>query len=228
MHARLAIAPVLVAAAALAGCRTATIVVPAGLDAAAAPITVHGLNPRATNKPIDFGPYHVTVREGWERSQSVEFLGIGIGKAMRPYRFELTGGETAVSAACSTAAAELWRGSVSVELPVDAVLGCTLTAGGTVYELRLNTDRKGALIGSLRGGPTGYLEIRSLHSIEGGAWRVSEPVGFVLRRDGTPIAVAETINAGRVWLPPSFDAAERDAIAAAVTALLFFTPAEVR
>ena len=228
MRARHVLASPLILAASLAACRTATIVVPAGLDAAA-PLVVSGLNPRTTNKPIDFGPYHVTIREGWQTSQSVEFLGIGVGKAMRPYRFELSGGDLAASAACATAAAEVWRGSVSVELPVDAVLACSIAVAGTTWELHLNADHKGVLAGTLRVPRTGNVfDVRSLHALEGAAWRVSEPVGFELRRDGAPIAAAETINAGRVWLPPALAAPERDAVAAALAALLFFTPVEVR
>ena len=228
MRARHAVV-VVIAAAALAGCTTATMVVPAGLETAAAPLAVRGLNPRTTGKPIDFGPYHVTVREGWQTSQSVAFLGITVGKAMRPYRFELTGGETAVSAACATAAAEVWRGGFSVELPVDAVLGCEIRTEGVTWELHLNADRKGVLVGTLRVPRTAdVFDVRSLHKLEGAAWKVSEPVGFELARDGKPVAAAETINAGRVWLPPSLDPRERDTVAAALAALLFFTPAEVQ
>ena len=226
MFARLAVASV-IAAAALAGCTTATMVVPAGLDAAA-PLAVRGLKPRHINKPIDFGPYHVTIREGWQSSQSVELLGISVGKAKRPYRLELAGGDAPVSARCVAAAAELWRGSFSIELPVDAVLGCEIAAGDRTWALHLNADRKGALVGSLRVPHTGAIfDVRSLHALAGAAWKVMDPVGYELSRDAAAVAAAETINAGRVWLPLALDRAERDAVAAALAALLYFTPAEV-
>jgi hypothetical protein len=122
----------------------------------------------------------------------------------------------------------VWRGSISVELPVDAVLGCSIAIGGTTWELHLNADHKGVLAGTLRIPHTASVfDVTSLHALDGAAWRVSEPVGFELRRDGAPIAAAETINAGRVWLPPALAASERDVVAAALAALLFFTPAEV-
>jgi len=212
----------------LAACRTATMVVPAAL-AAVAPLPVSGLNPRATNQPIAFGPWRATVREGWQTTQSVEFLGVGVGKALRPYRFELAGGGAATSAACAAAAAEVWRGAFSAELPVEAVLGCSLKVGGTTWELHLDPGRNGALIGTLRVPHSGrVLDIRSVHALAGAAWKVGEPVGYELRRDGAPIAAAETINAGRVWLAASLDPAERDVVAAALTALLFFTPLDVQ
>ena len=54
-----------------------------------------------------------------------------------------------------------------------------------------------------------------------------DPVGYELSRDAAAVAAAETINAGRVWLPPAIAAAALDAVAAALAAQLFFTPAEV-
>jgi hypothetical protein len=108
--------PTLVIAAALAAqlaaCRTATMVVPAAL-AVVAPLPVRGLNPRATNQPIEFGPWRATVREGWQTTQSVEFLGVGVGKSMRPYRFELAGGGATASGACAAAAT---RGGIVMTL----------------------------------------------------------------------------------------------------------------
>jgi len=226
MHVRRTALPALIAVAALAGCRTATMVLPAGLDAAA-PLAVSGLNPRATGRPIDFGPYHVTVHEGWQLGQSVELLGFGVGRATKKYRLELAGGEAPATAACATVSFEIWRGSLSVELPVEPVLACSVTGtGGTAY-LELKVDHKGVLTGSLSRGLDVY-EVRSIHHLEGAAWRVGDPVGFALRRDGRAVAAAETINAGRVWLPPALDPGDRDVVAAALSALLFFTPAEAR
>jgi len=214
-------------AVALAGCSTAAIVVPAGLDATT-PLPVRGLNPRYSGKPIDFGAYRAAVHEGWQSSRSVELLGISVGKAMRPYRLELAGGDAPVSARCVAAAAEIWRGDFSVELPVDAVLACEITTAAAAWELHLNAGRKGDLLGTLRIPHTGSVfDVRSLHELAGAAWKVGDPVGYELARDRLAVAAAETINTGRVWIPAALAPGERDAVAAALAALLLFTPAEV-
>jgi hypothetical protein len=50
--------------------------------------------------------------------------------------------------------------------------------------------------------------------------RIPAPIGFVVRREGRPVAAVELFNRGAAWIDPQLPAADRAALAGAAAALL--------
>lgn len=202
--------------------------------ASAEPLEVSGSNPRTWNRPIGFGSYRTsTVREGVEFSWSVEAFGVRGGQARAPYRLVLEGpGGSSWEVECRTRSIEAWRGGWSLDLTElfapRLVCGVSGAADGRLARLVLGS--KGYQLRGVVHDPAtsqvgpGVLTVRSVHRLEGTRVPSGEPAGYVLERDGRPIAAVEVLNRGRVWLAPYLDAGTSQTAAATVAALLLFRP----
>ena len=219
----------------------ARVAIDPALAAATEPLSVQGANPRRWDKPVAFGPYRTgVVRDRGTIGWSVQVLRLGASGSKRPYAFTLEAPTGTVDAECHEKGLEAWHepSGVSVDLRAAAgkpALVCafrpTGEGGGTgTWVLELAAARKitGGFVGALR--PTdpsagGSLTVRSLHGLEGTPIPLGSPAGYVLERDGRPVAAVEAINAGRVWVPSAAEA-DPGAIPAALAALLLFQPPE--
>ncbi len=210
--------------------RSAKMRLPEALAATEA-AAVSGANPRTWNKPLGFGAYRtVSVREGSVFSWSVEVFGVRGGEAKRAYRMVLEGPEAeAWEIECRARAIEAWRKGWSVEL-TDAFtprLVCGVSPREERQVLRLVLGSRGRdLRGVVQDARTqsSLFQVRSVHHLEGTRLSTPDPVGYLLEREGSPVAAVETINRGRVWLGPDLDGAARGQVAAAAAALLLYQP----
>ena len=218
----------LLCALALPGFKKATMRLPEVL-AGVAPIDVVGHQVRTPTKPMTFGDFRVgSVKEAAEFSWSTEAFGVRGGSAKHRYRFVLETPEAeTLEVECRSRSIEAWRGGWKVEL-TDAFkprLACGLRGGDR--ELRLILGSRGG--NSLRGlveapGKGPFLEVNSVHRLDGSPLPLEQPAGYVLERGGFTVAAVETINRGRVWLVPGLDAETRGTAAAVAAALLFYKP----
>ena len=196
-------------------CTTAQLDLPTGAW------TVEGSNPRWWNQPISFGPYRTeAVDEGTTRSWLADLNVLQIAKADQGYHLRV--GD--VSVECHTRELLLGRsgGFVDPAFGGTPLLVCGYDDGGSRSALTLaRTGRpEPALQGPLRAASGAALEVRSLHRSPGAAIASAEPWGFEILRDGSRVAVVETINRGRVWIDPA--AEDRDVLAAVAASLLLF------
>ncbi|MGN6186930.1 MAG: hypothetical protein ACTHQM_25115 [Thermoanaerobaculia bacterium] len=183
--------------------------------------SVSGANPRRWNQPLSFGQWSTSmVDEGTTRSFLVDTGILQIGKSDQAYRMKLN------SIAIECHARELVVGKADVfldpSLGSHPLLVCGFDRGRTqsVLVLARSGQAEPSLRGELReiGGPS--FEIQSIHRAPNSRIASSEPFGFEILRDGTRIAVVETVNQGRVWIDPTV--ANRDTLAAAAASLLLF------
>jgi hypothetical protein len=199
----------------LAGCATVQ------LDLRPDAYSVRGANPRRWNQPISFGEWSATsVNEGTTRSFLADTGILQIGKTDQAYRMNVN----SIAVECHTRELVIGKWDVFVDPTFgrEPILVCGFDRGRTQSVLALSRTGKGepSLRGELRelGGPS--FEVRSLHRAPGSRIASGEPFGYEILRDGTQIAVVETINQGRVWIDPTV--ANRDTLAATAMSLLLF------
>jgi hypothetical protein len=233
VHRSLALAPVLaLLASASAGCATARMKVDPTLSTVQ-PLPVTGANPRRWGEPVRFGPHATgkvrgTDTLGW----SLGLLGgPGFSGSHRPYAWTATGPSGALDAECHQEGLEVFAQGGSLTFDVRGATGqpalaCAFRAapGAAPWTLALRATGRPdpAYRGELRGGG-GVYAVRSVHALEGSPVPMGTPAGYAVERDGQVVALVETMNAGRVWLPGP---ADEGALAAAATALLLFQPEE--
>lgn len=234
MHRSLALAPVLaLLASASAGCATARMKVEPAVSSRE-PLPVTGANPRRWGEPVRFGPHATgkvrgTDTLGW----SLALLGgPGISGSHRPYAWAASGPAGTLDAECHQEGLEVFAQSGSLTFDVRGATGqpalaCAFRSapGAEPWTLALRATGRPvpAYRGELRGGGGAYA-VRSVHALEGSPIPMGAPAGYALERDGQVVALVETMNAGRVWLPEA--SADEGALAAAATALLLFQPEE--
>ncbi|HEX2834036.1 MAG TPA: hypothetical protein VHW00_13575 [Thermoanaerobaculia bacterium] len=182
---------------------------------------VQGANPRRWNQPLSFGEWAMTsVNEGTTRSFLADTGILQIGKSDQAYRMNIKN----IAVECHTREVVIGRADVFVDPTFgrEPILVCGFDRGRTQSVLALARTGRGepSFKGELRelGGPS--LEVQSLHRAPNSRIASGEPFGYEILRDGTRIAVVETVNQGRVWIDPTV--ANRDTLAAAAAALLLF------
>lgn len=218
----------LVLSSVFTGCATARVRVDPALSAAA-PLPVTGANPRRWGAPVRFGP-HATgpvsgdTTFGWSLTV---LAGAGVGGKSRPYAWTSHGPAGAVVAECHDRELEVFAGSLAIDVKGatgQPRLACAFRpqAGGAPWTLTVRATGRPdpAYRGELGDGASAYA-VRSVHALEGTPIPLGTPAGWALERDGRVVAMVETMNAGRVWLPGGQD---DGALAAAATALLLFNP----
>lgn len=199
----------------LTGCATVQLDLPP--DA----YSVQGANPRRWNQPLSFGEWATTsVYEGTTRSFLADTGILQIGKSDQAYRLTIKN----IAVECHTRELVIGKADVFVDPTFgrEPILVCGFDRGRTQSVLALARTGRGepSFKGELRelGGPS--LEVQSLHRAPGSRIASGDPFGYEILRDGTRIAVVETVNRGRVWIDPTV--ANRDTLAAAAAALLLF------
>jgi hypothetical protein len=182
--------------------------------------TVAGANPRTWNQALSFGEWATaSVNEGTTRSFLADTGILQIGKSDQAYRMNIKN----IAIECHTRELVVGRADIFIDpaLGRNPLLLCGFDRGKTqtVLALARTGQAEPSLRGELReiGGPT--LDIQSIHRVPGSI-ASGEPFGYEILRDGTRVAVVETVNRGRVWIDPF--AANRDTLAAAAASLLLF------
>jgi hypothetical protein len=92
------------------------------------------------------------------------------------------------------------------------------------WSLALATDDPRFVGGTLAVGE-GVLAVESTNVVATGA-RIPVPIGFVVRREGRPVAAVEIFNRGAAWIDPGLPPAERAALAGTAAALLLLDDGE--
>lgn len=221
----LLLAAVLPLAAGLASCTTATMSVPRSL-AGVSPMPVSGANPRAWNRPIEFGPWRSTeVREGLQWSIAPRIFGIEVELKRQPYRMMLEGpegGELQVECVTRRLAISRDRWSVDPTLGRLPALACGFrdVATGEEWSMKLSqgVDR---LAGEIRANGERW-PLGSIHRPEGSRIEGPEPLGYEVLEDGRALAAVQVVNRGRIWIQPDLPLQTRDRLAAVAAALLLF------
>ena len=193
----------------------------AQLDLPADSYSVQGSNPRRWNGPISFGPYRTeVVNEGTRRSWLADLDVLQIGRADQGYHLRLND----VAVECHTREFALGRSGVFVDptFGTSPLLVCGYDEAGRRSVLTMSrTGRpEPSIRGQLRNSEGAALEVRSLHRPSGAAIASGEPWGYEVVRDGTRVAIVETVNRGRVWMDPA--SADRETLAAVAASLLLF------
>ncbi|MFT3916999.1 MAG: hypothetical protein QM704_23820 [Anaeromyxobacteraceae bacterium] len=225
---RLALAA-LVLATSSAGCAAARVRPEPSLSSVPA-LAVSGANPRRWGAPLGFGRYATgpvsgDTTLGW--SLGVLAPGAGVAGSTRPYAWTSTGPAGALAAECHERTLEVFAGSLALDVKGASGqprLACAFRGvDGAAWTLAVRATGRPvpAYLGELRGPGGASYTLRSVHALEGTRIPLGTPAGWVLERGGAPVAMVETVNAGRVWLPGGADEAP---VAAAATALLLFSP----
>ncbi|MFO0581892.1 MAG: hypothetical protein U0229_06455 [Anaeromyxobacter sp.] len=212
-----------------AGCAAAR-VRPEPALAAVPALAVSGANPRRWGAPLGFGPYATgpvsgDTTFGW--SLQVLAPGAGVAGSARPYAWTSSGPSGALAAECHERTLEVFAGSLALDVKGASGqprLACAFRgADGRTWTLAVRATGRPvpAYLGELRGPGGERYALRSVHALEGTPIPLGTPAGWVLEREGAAVAMVETMNAGRVWLPGGADEAP---VAATATALLLFEP----
>lgn len=211
----------------LAACQVAQMRVPRGLEYVQ-PLTVDGANPRRWNTPVRFGSHGTTTaREGMSWDFGFRLLGLQTGVAFQPYRLVVESPGATVQAECVSRNVVLNRGDLSLDAGGVAqlpALACGFQGAGD-GTLRLRTTATNAQQGEASFGRRTF-QVRSIREFQGSDWPSGEILGYELRIDDWTVAAVETINQGRVWIDPDLDDRDTARVAAVITALLLYVPAE--
>ena len=211
----------------LAACQVAQMRVPEGLAGLQA-FTVEGANPRRWNTPVRFGQHGTTTaREGMSWDFGFRLLGLQTGIAFQPYRLVVESPGATVQAECITRNVVLNRRDLSLDAGGVAqlpALACGFQGGGD-GTLRLRTTASNAERGEAVFGRRTF-QVQSIRQFQGSDWPSGEPLGYELKIDDWTVAAVETINQGRVWIDPDLDDRDAARVAAVITALLLYVPAE--
>jgi hypothetical protein len=209
----------------VAGCATARLEVPAGLDTAPE-WRVRGLNGFRFDQRLHFGAYEVDdVSRSWTRTRAgLRDTLLGRKRLEQRYAFRLRtdGGEADYRVRCDNSAREqelqLTR-TTSLELESSASLECTLQPAdsGGAWTLRIGGPRDGRPRGVLVRDDQRFVvegEVRtSLGTMAGVA-------GYLFRADDRVVAAVDVVSGGTVRLLPQVAVSERHVLAAAAAALL--------
>lgn len=211
------------------GCQTAQMEIAPSLASTAAPMDVHGANPRRWNTPIHFGPWWtVEAREGMTWQFGHRLLGLDAQFMAQPYRFVLAAEDQPLQGECVTRALALSRKGVSLDPSLGHLppLACGFQGGAGEGTLRLRNTARNTEQGEVTFEGTTW-EIRSVHEIVGGKLRNGYPVGYEIRDGDQILAAVETMNHGRVWMAPPLNEEDQARIALVATALLMYEPPAV-
>lgn len=217
---------------ALAACTPARLRMPDGFAAGAAAWPVSGHSPRRFGEPVRFGPYSaLELQDGGTFSWALPVGQADFGRSERRYAFTLVAiGQPPVETQCRVRSLALGRDQVRgrvesrIELDMTGIEGpmldCGLIHDDAAEPLPLQLARSGVRLHGRLVAPWGAYGIRSLHGYESTPVSAYAPTGFEVVRDGRPLMVVDLIDAGRVYLDPAVDEAQRTYLAAAAAALL--------
>ena len=211
----------------LAACQVAQMRVPDSLSSFT-PVSVEGANPRRWNTPVRFGAHGTTTaREGMSWDFGFRLLGVQTGIAFQPYRLVVESPGATVQAECITRNVVLNRRDLSLDaggLAQLPALACGFQGAGD-GTLRLRTTATNAEQGEAVFGRRTFT-VRSIRNFQGSDWPSGEALGYEILLDDWTVAAVETINQGRVWMDPDLDDRDTARVAAVITALLLYVPAE--
>lgn len=236
-------------ALAAGGCSAARLAVPAALAAAPElPVANRQGWGRAAGRPMTFGPFRADeIRVGWTSSPSGRHglvfrtgrgeIELGLERFASRQRLAyrlVVDGMPLWDARCLTTRAgrsvgvTRREGDVESTLaigPEDVTLGCVgLPAGPEAtdepWELLLSAADPAVLRGTLRLPNGEVLDVRGSRALAGTSLPAEGAAGYVVEKDGRPLAAIDVLGRGGVRITPEAGQPERDAIAGAAVALL--------
>lgn len=220
--------------AALGGCATGSMEVPADL-ASAERMPVEGRSGWRASQRAAFGPWEATdVDRSWTKgsgwSIGIGAIGGGSNKGRQEYSFRLLEDAVEVGTIGCLAMGSRSTGTtriIDVDVSAREALECHPVAGGEdsepLWDMVLEAPHDRHLEGFLRVGETRYGVVSTGR---GGGMTPALPFGFEVRDGDRVVAAVETVNAGAVWIAPEVTGARRMAVAAAAAALLLYERVE--
>ena len=214
------------------GCQSARMAMPIELESQATTFQCKGRNGFALSERFVFGPYVVIdVRRSWTSRQSWGVGDFEQSSAHQQYEYRITGtndskwlGQAATGVKKNDIKAAAWGGQLIVGLSFDLnfVVRLSQEKQATTWTLILaqNTGED-VLKGSLTDGTTVYA-IESTRRLAGTSIPLTDAAGYVITKNGLPIAAVEVLNEGSVRFANNLNTSERDMLAAASAAILLY------
>lgn len=216
----------------VAGCQTARMALPPGLEGQGEELVCVGRGGFSLAENFSFGPYAVSdVRRGWTRRFAWGLAGYERSRTRQSYEYRLT-----------TPADTTWFGQAATGVRREdlkgTVAGGELTWGLTFdlnFVTRIGQEGRPAAWtlllgqgstdetprGSLSDGQVVYA-VEGTRRLAGTSIPLMEPSGYVITRQGRPVAAVEVLNAGAVRFAGDLAPAEKEPLAAAAAALLLY------
>ena len=216
----------------LCACSTPRMYVPDSLRESTSTFAVQGRDGWKINQTIRFGGFEAgPVKRGWTKGYDYPFL-VRFSGASEKFQFPIRqsgGGELQVFCLGRLREQDLlvFKAYFDLNLRTRDTFTCSAYDQGEMryefYATHLNVQQNPgykAVAGSLKGAAQGF-ELHSVWQLESGQRSLgTEPMGYEFARAGLVVGAVETVNAGRVWLTNSLDAADSLAISAAASALM--------
>lgn len=194
-------------------------------------IPIHDLG-GGTRGSYRVGEYSGSFRRSESRLQFFDVLDLRSGSASFSLAGPLVEGQ--IEADCRMRERIINIGIVSFT-PKRMAYGCDFTVNGRSFPARFEIQEAreglaGALMKTERRGEVALdrviLQIHSVHDLEGSAFPLATPIGYVFRLDGEAVGAIELNGIPRLFLPRSDDIPLRRAVVTAAMALaVFWDPA---
>lgn len=208
--------------------------------AAVPPLPVQGRNTLKWSEDFSFGPWAARgVERGWRSTTTWNIIGVSSAKTSQKFEFQVAReGRVALLAQGTTGASEMELSAYIMGVPVDVNLKDEASLAVS-FQPPDSTDPTRALRLVVTGLTTGLrsgailvpggapIRITGTQAVEGSSIPLAENTGFTFERDGRTLGAVEVLNAGRVWLDPALSDGDREALAAAATALLLYRGPEL-
>jgi hypothetical protein len=214
------------------GCQMARMAVPQDLEAQSEPYTCKGRTGFTLTERFEFGPYKVTeVRRGWTRRFTASAASWEHTRARQQYEYVMTtpnGARWQGLAATGVKKNDIRATSGNAEL----ILGITSDIN-FVTHLGIEKDAapwtlamaQGAgdhlLKGILTDGKAQYL-VAGTHRLQGSSMPLPDTAGYLISKDGKPVAAVDLLNEGSVRLSRSLTSDEKDLLSAAAATLMLY------
>ena len=205
---------------------------PLQLESQATSFQCTGRGGFSLSERFEFGPYSVTdVRRGWTSRSSWGIASFEQSRARQQYEYRVKMpdgakwfGQAATGVKKNDIKAEAWGGQLIMGLSFDLNFVVRMSREGqaSTWTLILSQNTGSDILkGSLTDGEMVYA-VESTRRLAGTSIPLMETSGYVITKNGLPIAAVEVLNEGSVRFANNLDASERDMLAAASAAILLY------
>lgn len=214
----------------LSSCQTAKMAVPAELETQAQLYPCEGRQGFKLSETFTFGPYTVDkVHRGWQTTTQWGLFSFEHAHARQQFEYSLvapdrarwTGkGGTDVSRNSMKQALAGGEFSWTLEDDRNYVVSIRKEGSSRAWLLMMGgNERDTAMNGRFSNGKTAYT-IEGSHKLAGSSFPLMDPSGYLIYNGRKLVAAVDLLNAGSVYLDNDLPQSQRDALAAAATALL--------
>lgn len=216
------------------GCQTARMAIPPDLEQRAEVLPCVGRGGFQLKEKLSFGGYEVqSVKRGWTSRFTWDVVVYEHSTIKTKFAFELKtpGGDLWQGRAANgvkrgdTKGILLAGGTLDVNLAFDMnyVVNLGFAGQSNAWTLIMEENRANARLmkGRFTDGRVVY-DVEGSRELAGSSISLMETAGFIIYQGGTPVAAVDLLNEGSVRFDRQLAPAQRDALAAAATALLLY------